>query len=318
MSRSTASRLLAAVPAMALLFGCELTEVVVEEPVDQVVAEVFLAARPTGTVARALLHRTFVSDPESIQADVVIRRVTDGYFVELESRPLVDCVLGDAPEGTESACFVGEGIRMSRFGPGDRLEAIIEFPGSDRRITGTTTVPEGFEIRQPDVLGIFLDERSCRIDPLTNIEVLWSQGAATWAYLAETLLLGLEGVPGGGDTDALKLQGLAISAADTSIVFPKQFGLFERADLDNELAVLLQQGLPAGVVARVEVAALDRNYTNWVRQGTFNPSGLVRIPSLAGDGTGVFAAYVTDEFTAVSAGEGEVDLPECAPAYQGP
>jgi len=120
------------------------------------------------------------------------------------------------------------------------------------------------------------------------------------------------------EVDALKLQGLAISAADTSIVFPRQFGLFERADLDNELAVLLQQGLPAGVVARVEVAALDRNYTNWVRQGTFNPSGLVRIPSLAGDGTGVFAAYVTDEFTAVSAGEGEVDLPECAPAYQGP
>jgi len=301
-----------------MLAGCELTEVVVEEPVDQVVAEIFLAARPTGTVARAMLHRTFVSDPDPIQAVVTIRRVSDGYFVELESRIIEECLLGEAPAGTEASCYVGEGIRMSRFGPGDRLEATIEFPGSERRMRGTTTVPEGFEIRQPDVLGVFLSERSCRIEPMTNVEVLWSQGAGTWAYLAETLLLGLEGVPGGGDDDALKLQGLAISAADTSIVFPKQFGLFDRVDLDYELAVLLQQGLPAGVVARVEVAAVDRNYTNWVRQGTFNPSGLVRIPSMVGDGTGVFAAYVTDQFAAVSAEEGQVDLPECGPAYQEP
>ena len=142
-------RYAAPLSALTILAACELTEVVVEEPVDQVVAEVFLAARPTGTVARAMLHRTFVQDPDPIQAVVTIRRVSDGYFVELESRPIQECLLGDAPEGTEASCFVGEGIRMRRFGPGDALEAIVEFPGSTQTIRGATTVPDGFEIRQP-------------------------------------------------------------------------------------------------------------------------------------------------------------------------
>jgi hypothetical protein len=42
----------------------------------------------------------------------------------------------------------------------------------------------------------------------------------------------------------------------------------------------------------VVVAAADRNYVNWVRGGNFNPSGLVRVPSVRGDGTGVFGSIV--------------------------
>ena len=59
-----------------------------------------------------------------------------------------------------------------------------------------------------------------------------------------------------------------------------------------DLAIRLQGGLPAGSTAELAITAVDRNYVNWARGGNFNPSGQVRIPSLSGDGTGVFGSTV--------------------------
>jgi hypothetical protein len=50
------------------------------------------------------------------------------------------------------------------------------------------------------------------------------------------------------------------------------------------------------VVADVVIAAADRNYVNWERGGNFNPSGLVRIGSVRGDGFGVFGSLVVKSF----------------------
>jgi hypothetical protein len=97
----------------------------------------------------------------------------------------------------------------------------------------------------------------------------------------------------------LYLLGLASSASDTTIVFPSEFGLLERFSVDRELLVALQGGLPRGTRAQVSIAAVERNYTNWARGGTFNPSGQVRIPSLRGDGTGFFGATVLRTLTVV-------------------
>ena len=47
------------------------------------------------------------------------------------------------------------------------------------------------------------------------------------------------------------------------------------------------------------ISATDRNYVNWVRGGNFNPSGQVRVPTIRGDGTGVFASTVTRTFEVV-------------------
>ncbi len=94
------------------------------------------------------------------------------------------------------------------------------------------------------------------------------------------------------EEDPLDLVGLSISASDTTIVFPTEFGVFERFDLDRDLALLLQQGLPRGISVGIVVGAVDRNFVNWVRGGDFNPSGQVRIPSLQGDGTGVLGSVV--------------------------
>ena len=50
------------------------------------------------------------------------------------------------------------------------------------------------------------------------------------------------------------------------------------------------KGLPEGVPRGPwRSPPTDRNWVNWERGGNFNPSGQIRIPSVFGDGTGVFA-----------------------------
>jgi hypothetical protein len=100
-------------------------------------------------------------------------------------------------------------------------------------------------------------------------------------------------VPPGLTAEPLDLLGLSIGAADTTSLFPADVGVFDRADeLLHPVLVAIRDGLPAGVRATVVVAATDRNYVNWIRGGSFNPSGTVRVPSISGGGTGVFGALV--------------------------
>jgi hypothetical protein len=50
----------------------------------------------------------------------------------------------------------------------------------------------------------------------------------------------------------------------------------------------------------VAITAVERNFVNWVRGGSFNPSGTVRVSSIVGDGSGVFGAASTRRFTLIS------------------
>jgi hypothetical protein len=111
------------------------------------------------------------------------------------------------------------------------------------------------------------------------------------------------------EEDPLNLLGLSISDQDTTIVFPSEFGIFDRFDLNQDLASRLQDGLPPSTTAKVSITAVEGNYVNWARGGNFNPSGQVRVPSLRGDGTGVFAATVNRRFVVVSLDQGP--LPDC-------
>ena len=73
--------------------------------------------------------------------------------------------------------------------------------------------------------------------------------------------------------------------------------MFDRFDPDlTEALAAIQGGLPPDVRAEVVIGAADRNYVNWERGGVFNPSGFVRIPSVAGEGTGVFGSVVPRSF----------------------
>ena len=184
------------------------------------------------------------------------------------------------------ACFVAEAA-AARIAPGDLVEVLVELPGGGE-IRGATRVPGRFELDGiPDV---------CSMPPDVLMTVDWSPAADAWAYLNETSIRGLpdalrpEGII--VRDDPLYLLGLSVSDSDTTVVFPSEFGVFNRFDLDSDLAIRLQRGLPAGSTAELAITAVDRNYVNWARGGNFNPSGQVRAPSLSGDGTGVFGSTV--------------------------
>ncbi|HZG44346.1 MAG TPA: hypothetical protein VEY93_15455, partial [Longimicrobium sp.] len=109
--------------------------------------------------------------------------------------------------------------------------------------------------------------------------------------------------------DPLELLGVSVSSSDTTALLPNEFGVFDRFELDQNLLRFLQGGLPEGVNLVLTISAADRNYINGVRGGSFNPSGQVRIPSVVGDGVGVFGSLVP--LTARIAVGGRADVRAC-------
>ena len=287
--------------------GCELTEVTVVDVEDVVVAEVYvvIAEDSNDNQVKAFLHGTGaggVPSARTFEDAVVTLTRSDGLAVDFTQGTNTDCV-ETGPKGAQGTCFLGNPALTSNLGPGDELEVSIAF-GNGGTLSGATNVPGDFQLN-----GI---GASCRIEPDTLSPLSWSRSQGAWAYINETVISGLryalapEGID--ADEEPLYLLGLSISAADTTVVFPSEFGIFQRGDLSSELTVRLQGGLPAGTDADVSIGAADRNLVNWLRGGNFNPSGGVRISSLAGDGLGVFGATVVREFQVISAGQGSTPL----------
>ncbi|MEQ9570012.1 MAG: hypothetical protein RLN75_07450, partial [Longimicrobiales bacterium] len=171
--------------------------------------------------------------------------------------------------------------------PGDTLDLDVQLLEGGT-IRGRTVLPGDYDFEGPS------HEDVCVIPADRPYPLTWTASDGAWAYVAETQIYGLRAAlaPRGIDVeiDPLFLLGLSISASDTTIAFPAEFGVFDRFDLDREVALVLQQGLPPSTWAEVVVAAVDRNYVNWIRGGNFNPSGTVRIPSVTGSGTGFFGS----------------------------
>ena len=269
--------------------SCELQEVTVVEVESVVVAEAYAMVGVPGFGAGnrlwVLLGGTVggPSDPglEAARVEVVLARRDR---VRLRRVPLEACV-SDRDRERPGVCY-DAGAEASSLQPGDELALEIELPDG-RRLEAETRVPGEFQVEG----GI----SGCVLPPDTPFEVRWTPSQGAGAYVNETRIDGLdvalapEGIPA---PDELYLLGLSISATDTTIVFPGEFGVFDRFDLDQALTVRLQEGLPDGSSALVGISAADQNYVNWARGGNFNPSGQVRIPSVRGDGTGVFASLV--------------------------
>ncbi len=278
--------------------GCELDEITVVDFVDVVVAEVYvtLGRTPADHRVRAFLHGTAAGGaPDSETFDDALVRVTRGGVdtLDLALDLITECV-DSVPAGASGSCF-DDGGQAAVLVPGDLLELSITL-GDGRRLLGSARIPGDFQLS-----GI---GASCRLEPDSLLQLRWTRSDGAWAYVNETLINGLpaalasEGIE--VEDDPLYLLGLSISASDTTVVFPSEFGVFDRFDLDQDLALRLQRGLPDGTDALISVTAVERNYTNWVRGGNFNPSGQVRVASLRGDGTGVFGAAVIRELAVVS------------------
>jgi hypothetical protein len=296
--------------------ACELQESTIVEVEDVVVAEVYVEIGQ-GLLGRnrvyGFLHRTIgglgAGFHEVEGARLSLTR-DDGSVFEFAETALETCVTSLPVEGTGTCYWLAPSV-AALLVPGEALELTIALADGGV-LRSLAVIPGDFAVQ-----GVAEGGR-CLLPPATPLEVSWSQAANAWAYINETEITGmlaafaLLGIP--VDSDTLALVGLSISSSDTTIVFPGEFGIFNRFELDQAIATTLQQGLPAGTRAAVTISAADRNYVNWVRGGNFNPSGQVRVPSVRGDGTGVFAATVTRTFEVVVNPDvtgGAYDAPAC-------
>ena len=322
--------------AVALLVGCELPESSITEPEDIVIAEAHLSVAnefletpggpvPTTTLtARVFLHRTFPSDPATVPASVTIRSSDGTTVLDLPAVGQESCRLffqfgdGSTSPPPTGSCYRME-LSPSPLDPGTPVELEVQTADGER-LTAASRIPQAF-----DLVGLESGElelpggrlqRLCLVRPGTRYRVSWTSSEGAWAFLGETVILGLDqALPGVDVPSELYLNGLALRG-DTSIVFPSDFGIFDRFDLDRDLSLALQEGMPEGTSAVVSITSVDRNTVNWARGGNFNPSGAVRIPSVFGDGTGVFGTGVQHEFTVWALDDPTIQdqYPFCGPA----
>jgi hypothetical protein len=309
--------------AGVLLSGCTIADVVVAPGEDRLVVEAVL--RTDTRTQQILLHRAVqgaVAQGEP-GAQVVVTR-GDGLQVTFEQAPPATCYsidpgYADAADPIEirGTCYQATISYLDWVLPGHTYDLSVRTTrGEEAR--GRTTIPGTFTIQ-----GVFVsDQRDvpalpCTLPPSTPLPLTWTQAAGAWGYIAPLRIHGLSTVlpDSFGARDPLQLVGVSVSARDTSLLLPGEFGVFDRFSYNQNLLRLLQTGLPRGVMARVVVAAADRNYINGVRGGAFNPSGPIRISSIVGDGVGVFGSLVPLT-TVIEVGDPEPGLPLCG-QYQG-
>lgn len=304
------------------LGSCELAEVEIEPVPDLVVAavSVVLTIDPLDpnridTRAFALLAVGYHSLDIEIPGASVTIVGESGRSLRLRevSDPLVTCVtpleLEGATRPPAGSCHVAA-VPGAHFAPGERLSLTVELPDGGI-LRGESRMPGIFT---PTALS--LRDGRCRLDPDTGYRFNWAHSAGSWAYIAEARVAGL------GDLwpwdEPLLLDATLRRNDEPHLAFPRDL-LFDIVDR-WELARALHEGLPAGASAEIAVGALDRNWANWVRLGRIDLEGEVRVPSVFGDGTGMFGTAVRWKLEVESRPAdpqaGDDDLPLCGPALE--
>jgi len=322
--------------AAASVLGCELTEVVIAAAEDVIVAETFVVldlqedGESATLDAYAYLHRTldYSRDPRVGGASVRVTGASGAEVLLAEQDSAAKCVdwgnlVDVTAEGDTVAvepihagtCYRAQ-VSPSPFAPGELLELEVVAAGG-RVLTSSSRVPGAFAFE-----GVTREDGVCRLQPDTNLSLRWTPVADAWAYVANARIDGLADALNARDIespDSLDLLGLAIGREDTEIVFPRQFALFSIFTEDDAADAIreLQEGMPEGTRASVSIVATDRNWTNWVRGGNFNPSGEIRIPSVFGDGTGAFATATQRRLAVVAEAAADGRPPLCGSAVTG-
>ncbi|MEO5509992.1 MAG: DUF4249 family protein [Longimicrobiales bacterium] len=289
--------MLAALPILLLLASCELTEITIASPQDVIITELVL--RANDPLQTAYVHRTVTPGAAGAvpNATIIVRDETAGTSFTLAPTGDSVCLQGAPPNTLNggATCYAAN-VSTTAVRPGARYTLRVEMPDG-RVATGATVVPGAFAIIQPGRARLN-EFDTCGLPSGTAFDIIWTKSAGAAVYLTEARLRNLRqalrasGLEIAGN-DAVELGGLSIGASDTIMRFPSDLGLFDRFDDDLiPLLLAIRDGLPAGVDVTLVVAAADRNYVNWVRGGNFNPSGVVQISSIQGDGRGVFGSLV--------------------------
>lgn len=279
--------------ALSVLAGCELAEVAAPASDDVLVVDAVLRGGPGRQVI--LLHRSIeerVIRGES-GATVTVSRADGSETIAFQEAPSPkDCFVAGSVDDLngldlEASCYISPWVEIE---PGATYDLRVETAGGEMAY-GRTQVPGGYRFATPEVDPGAGRTWMCRL-PAAPFELGWTASAGAWAYV---ITLSVENyAPDEEDLpDPVELTSVSVSAADTSLLFPKQIGLFQRGDVPVRVYDILDQGIPAQADALLSVVATDRNYTNAIRGGRFNPSGNIRVNSIAGDGVGIFGSVTT-------------------------
>jgi hypothetical protein len=309
-------RMMTGAAAVLLLAGCTLADVTVPPSEDRLVVEAVL--RTDLPLQSILLHRSVRDGTSAAEPGAEVEVTGPGGLRMIFHESAEPCYTIDPKYGPEQpvqvdgTCYMSPETVMPWVQPGATYDLTVRTTrGEEAR--ARTTVPGTFQVYGiPTVPRNDVNPPPCALPPQVPLPVSWTPSSGAWGYLAPLTIYGLSGaVPGSlNPPDPMELLGVSVSASDTTLVLPGEFGVFERFQYNQDLMRLLQEGLPDGTSARVVVAAADRNYINGVRGGNFNPSGQVRISSILGDGVGVFGSLTPLSF-AVDVDRTQTGLPSC-------
>ena len=268
----------------------------VSEAWQQVLREVPGASvRITGASGRSL---SLVEEEDPLGTCTVLRR--ESYTVDGQLRPIGSCHTATAASAV--------------FAPGELLTLAVTTPDG-AVLEGTSRMPDAFVPR-----GLSVEDGRCRVEPGTAYRFAWSPVDGAWAHVGEAEVTGLSpSLWSSSDPLFLPVTVLGRGREVTDMVFPTDFLLELLSDVDNvELHRTLDAGLPGGARAEVTIAALDRNWANWIREGRLNINGETVIPSVFGDGTGMFGTAVRWKVSVESRAADEAgDTPLCGAGVAG-
>lgn len=279
---------------LVALGACDLDEVTIPSGDDTLIVEAVL--RSGAPVQRVLLHRTI--DGPVVRgepgAEVIVVSAS-GDTLAFAERSQSDCIASDTPpHDTEASCYLAENVPASWIEPGVEYELHVHTTRGEHAF-GRTQVPDDFAMVGLPTHGPGGGGYHCTLPPQQSVDLFWTASPTASAYLSELQASGLRdaladaGIP--DIPEPLTLTGVSVSSTDTTINLPSAYGVEERWELDQDLLRAVKDGFPEGVRLAVVVAAGDKNLTDSYREEV-GLTGLVRGPSVTGDGTGVFGSMV--------------------------
>lgn len=288
----------AAFAAVVVAAGCDIAGVEVLPAPDVVVAAVSVVltadpAEPSRNSMQivALVSRHVGEVPHEVPGASITVTGESGDALELfeEAYPLKDCTALVIEErfGPIGSCYRAADS-PARFLPGEMLSLTVTTVDG-LVLRGTSRMPGTFTPLNLTSMG-----GRCRMDPDTSHRFSWLPVDGAWAHAAEAEIGGLNPDLWPSD-EPLYLHATVLGRGQdvTGMTFPRDFLLELLADVDHvSLHRKLQTGLPGGARADIVVAAVDRNWANWIREGRANIGGVTVIPSVFGDGTGMFGTAV--------------------------
>ncbi len=282
-----------AIPALLPLFAaCQLDWTAVEE-------EALVAASVTVVLTVDPVDSTILSTDilAFLVRDSVDGRVP-GASVRVTNRSDRTLTLEELPDTSESCltdweapaagtCYIAT-VPSAYFAPLEELKLLVNTPDG-KELYGSSRIPGLFTPSR-----LTLQDGRCRVNPETNYRIDWRSIRSSWAHIAEAEFMGLRDnlwdEPGPLYLTAAWMA--TPSSRSQQMGFPRKLIEGDVPFDARKAARRLETGLPWGVTVRLAVAAIDENWANWIRPGQINVDGEVPVPSVFGDGTGMFGTAV--------------------------